>query len=177
MALSSSLAERVSNASTLKVRKTRSTARVAHAEHLQLPRQRRRCSASPSGRSSRSSRGCRPGRSRRSRHASPGRGRACRARPSRRRCRARLHSMQTLCGGMFGRRPCRNARDHLEQLALVDRAAVQLEVDRDVRGDRRRGRERRDVLGRGVDDRDELVARRRSCAAPGCRRRSRRRRS
>ena len=48
-------------------------------------------------------------------------------------------------------------RDHLEQLALVDRAAAQLEVDRDVRGDRRRGRERRDVLGRGVDDRDELV--------------------
>ena len=42
--------------------------------------------------------------------------------------------------------------DDLEQLALVDRAAAQLEVDGDVIGDRRRGGERRDVLRRGVDD-------------------------
>jgi hypothetical protein len=47
--------------------------------------------------------------------------------------------------------------DHLEQLALVDRAPVQLEVDRHVRRDRRRGRERRDEAGRGVHDAHELV--------------------
>ena len=56
-----------------------------------------------------------------------------------------------------GRAPVEEGADHLEQLALVDRAAAQLEVDRHVRGDRRRGRERRDVLGPRVDDRDELV--------------------
>jgi len=44
--------------------------------------------------------------------------------------------------------------DDLEQLALVDRAAAQLEVDRDVVGDPRRCRERRDVFRRRVDDRD-----------------------
>ena len=41
--------------------------------------------------------------------------------------------MQTLCDG--DRRPAlvEEGADHLEQLALVDRAAVQLEVDVDVR--------------------------------------------
>ena len=45
----------------------------------------------------------------------------------------RLHSMHTLCVGMFGRRLVQEGADHLEQLPLVDRAAVQLEVDRHVR--------------------------------------------
>src|SRR5918994_80268 len=47
--------------------------------------------------------------------------------------------------------------DHLEQLVLVDRAAVELEVDADVRADRGRRRERADVVGRGVDDRGEAL--------------------
>ena len=47
--------------------------------------------------------------------------------------------------------------DHLEQLALVDRAAVQFVVDLDVRRDRRRRRERRDVARSRVDGRDEVV--------------------
>ncbi len=41
--------------------------------------------------------------------------------------------------------------EHLEELVAVDRAAVQLEVDRDVRRDGRRGVERLDVLGVRVD--------------------------
>ena len=47
--------------------------------------------------------------------------------------------------------PGQGGGDHLEQLVAVDRAAVELEVDVDVGGDRRRGLERRDVLGMGVD--------------------------
>ena len=43
--------------------------------------------------------------------------------------------------------------EDLEELAGVDRAAVQLEVDSDVRGDRRRARERLYVFGVGIDDR------------------------
>ncbi len=62
-------------------------------------------------------------------------------------------------GAMFGRRPFRKALDHLEQLVLVDRAAAQLEVDRHVGRDRRRAVERRDVLGRGVDDRQRTPSR------------------
>ena len=69
----------------------------------------------------------------------------------------RLHSMQTLWSAICGRALVEEGADHLEQLALVDRAAVQLEVDVDVGGDRRRGLERRDVLGRGVDDRHEVL--------------------
>ena len=69
----------------------------------------------------------------------------------------RLHSVQTLVDGIPGRRPCRKAVSDLEQLALVDRAAAQLEVDGDVRGDRRRGRERGDELRRGVDEARELL--------------------
>ena len=42
-----------------------------------------------------------------------------------------------------GLRPARKARDHLDELALVDRAAAQLEIDRHMVGDRRRGRQRR----------------------------------
>ena len=37
--------------------------------------------------------------------------------------------------------------DHLEQLILVDRTALQLEIDRDVRADRRRILERMHILG------------------------------
>ena len=84
--------------------------------------------------------------------------------------------MQTLVEGTFGRLPVEEGRDHLEQLALVDRAAVQLEVDGHVGGDRRRGLECRDVLRRRVDGRDEL-AHVGEVRAPGCRRRWRRRRS
>ncbi len=47
--------------------------------------------------------------------------------------------------------------EHLEQLPLVDRAAVQLEVDRHVGRDRRRGCKRRDVLRRRVDDPQEIA--------------------
>ena len=65
----------------------------------------------------------------------------------------RLHSVHTLVSGMSGLRPDQQRGDHLEQLAPVDRAAAQLEVDRDVRGDRRRGGQRVDVLRAGVDDR------------------------
>jgi len=46
--------------------------------------------------------------------------------------------------------------DQLEQLAFVDRAAAQLEVDRDVVGHRRGGGQRRDVLGPRVHHRGEL---------------------
>src|SRR6516225_2967297 len=46
---------------------------------------------------------------------------------------------------------------HLQQLLLVDGAAAQLVVDRDVRCDRRRGRERRDVLRMRVHDARVLV--------------------
>jgi hypothetical protein len=47
--------------------------------------------------------------------------------------------------------------DHLEQLVAVDRAALELEVDVDVGRDRGRVLESRDVLGRGVDDRHEVL--------------------
>ena len=46
----------------------------------------------------------------------------------------RLHSTQTLSAGIRGLRPLQERGEDLEQLALVDRAAAQLEVDR------RRGR-------------------------------------
>ena len=73
---------------------------------------------------------------------------------------------------MRGWRPSRNAREDLDQLALVDRAAAQLEVDVDVRRDRGGRVERRQVLGVGVDDRAELldvgpVAQRLDAAAGG----------
>src|SRR5512133_1741469 len=47
--------------------------------------------------------------------------------------------------------------DDLEQLTLVDGTAVQFEVHFDVRGDRSRRFERRDVLGRGVDDGKKVI--------------------
>ena len=59
--------------------------------------------------------------------------------------------------GCSGARPCRNAVITSSSWRLLIGQPLQLEVDRHVRGDRRRGRERRDVLGRRVDDRDELV--------------------
>ena len=68
-----------------------------------------------------------------------------------------LHSTQTLCGGMLGLRPLRKAREHLQQLLLVDRAAMQLEVDIDVRLDRRGGGERVDEVGPCIDRLGELV--------------------
>ena len=43
--------------------------------------------------------------------------------------------------------------DDLEQLALVDRAAAQLEIHRHMIGDRRRRRQRLDVVGPRIDDR------------------------
>ena len=107
-----------------------------------------RCSASPSARSSRSSRGRTPGRERRTPRVSRARGTAFRARPSRRRCRGACTRCRRWSRRSSGLRPWRNAEIDLEQLALVDRAAAQLEVDTDVRRDRRRRLERRDVLGR-----------------------------
>ena len=59
--------------------------------------------------------------------------------------------------------------DHLEELALVDRAAVQLEVHVHVVRDRRRGRRAsRRTRARRRPPRGS-PRRRRSCAAPGCR--------
>ena len=69
----------------------------------------------------------------------------------------RLHSMQTLVSGMSGLRPTRNAEITSSSWPLVDRAAAQLEVDRHVGGDRRRGGQRVDVLRAGVDGATELV--------------------
>src|SRR5512132_1731582 len=46
---------------------------------------------------------------------------------------------------------------HLEQLVLVDRTAVELVVDRDVRADRGGGLERGDVLRRRIDDGHEVI--------------------
>ena len=60
-------------------------------------------------------------------------------------------------GGDRGLALVEEGADHLEQLVAVDRAALELEVDVDVGRDRRRGLERRDVLGRGVDDRHEVL--------------------
>ncbi len=145
---------------------TRPTCRAARTARRSALGVRR----SPSGRSSRSSRGRRPGRSRRSPHGSPGPGRAYRRATITQTVPRRLHSMQTLCAGCSGRLAVRWAPIDLEQLALVDRAAAQLEVDRHVRGDRGRGRQRRDVVGaarRRCDVNSVDVAR--SCAAPGCR--------
>ena len=47
--------------------------------------------------------------------------------------------------------------NHLEELRLVDRAALQFEIDRNVGRNRRRCRERADVFGRGINGGDELV--------------------
>ena len=69
-----------------------------------------------------------------------------------------LHSWQTEWPGMARAAPGQGGGDDLQQLAAVDRAAVELEVDVHVRRDRRRGLERRDVLGVGVDGAD-VVAR------------------
>ena len=103
---------------------------VAHARAPGAAASARRCSASPSARSSRSSRGCRTGRSHRSPHGSPGRGTACRARPSRRRCRGACTRVQTLVDGMFGRRPCRKAVITSSSCRLSIGQPLQLEVDR-----------------------------------------------
>src|SRR5512132_1078391 len=53
--------------------------------------------------------------------------------------------------------PLQERGDHLEELAAVDGAAAQLEVDRDVVADRSGVLQRRDVLRAGVDDRHELA--------------------
>ena len=86
----------------------------------------------------------------------------------------RLHSTQTLCVGILGLRPCSSAASTSSSWSLVDRAAPQLEVDGDVRGDRGRAVERLDVLRVGVDDGAELldvgeVAQRLDAAAGGAR--------
>ena len=83
------------------------------------------------------------------------RGTACRGRPSRRRCRARLHSMQTLWAAIAGRRPLQEGAEHLEQLALVDRAAAQLEVDR-ARARRSASRSRAWRCSRGARRRRDM---------------------
>ena len=53
--------------------------------------------------------------------------------------------------------PVQERAQHLEQLALVDRAPLQLEVDAHVRRDRSRRGQRRDVGRRRVHDREEVV--------------------
>ena len=55
-----------------------------------------------------------------------------------------------VCARSAGRRECR-------ELTAVDRTALQLVVDRDVRGSRRRCGQRVDVFGPGVDDGGEFV--------------------
>src|SRR5450830_104650 len=55
--------------------------------------------------------------------------------------------------GGYVRTPAReHCQKRVHELLLVDRAALQLEIDLDVVGDRRRGLERLDVLGMRVDD-------------------------
>ena len=128
----------------------------ASPEQFPFAAQAPRCSASPSARSSHSSRAGRKGRSRRSRRASPARGRACPATITQTVPR-RLHSMQTLCAAIAGLRPARNAEITSDELRLVDGAAAQLEIDRDMGRDRRRGRERLDIVRPGIDGGDEIV--------------------
>ena len=50
-------------------------------------------------------------------------------------------------GRSVRRAPAEKRTDHVKQLLLVDRAAAELEIDRDMRSDRRGSSERRDVLG------------------------------
>ena len=63
----------------------------------------------------------------------------------------RLHSRQTASSGSCGRRPTVRAVSSSSSWPRVDGAAAQLGVDRHVVRDRRRGRERLDVLGMRVD--------------------------
>ena len=59
--------------------------------------------------------------------------------------------------GHLGAAVVQEGGEHLDQLALVDGAAPQLEVDGHVRGDRGAVGERGDELGLGVDDREVLL--------------------
>ena len=68
---------------------------------------------------------------------------------------ARLHSTHTLCEAICGPAFVEEGADHLEQLAPVGGAALELEVDVHVGADRGRGLEGRDVLRARIDDRDE----------------------
>ena len=70
---------------------------------------------------------------------------------------ARLHSMQTLWLAIAGLRSLTKALITSSSWWRFDRAALELEVDVDVGRDRGRGLERRDVVGRGVDDDDEVL--------------------
>ena len=78
--------------------------------------------------------------------------------------------------GNRGFAPGQECGDHLGELVFVDRAAAQLEIDGHVRRDGRRGGERLDIVRPRIDGGDVTRSHRRNCAAPGCRRRSRRRR-
>ena len=60
-------------------------------------------------------------------------------------------------GGQSRLTPDQQRGKGVEQLAAVDRTALQLVVDLDVCGRGSRGRERVDVFGLGVDDRGELL--------------------
>ncbi len=64
-----------------------------------------------------------------------------------------LHSWHTECPGTDRRAPGQGGGEDLEELAPIDRAAVELVVDLDVGRDRGRGVERGEVLGVGVDGR------------------------
>ena len=65
--------------------------------------------------------------------------------------------MQTLCADNRRPAPGQECGEHLNELALVDRAAAQLEIDRDVRRDRRRGGQRLDIVRPRIDGGDVVV--------------------
>ena len=111
------------------------------------------------------------GTARRSRRGSPGRGTGVPWATVTQTLPRRLHSTQTLYAGIRGGGPAGTRPSTSSSWPRVDRAAAQLEVHVDVGGDRRRGRQGADVRrgGRRPTER-ELRRRRRSCAAPGCRR-------
>ena len=129
-----------------------------------------RCSPCSPGRSSRSSRGRPPGRGRRTRPVVTGPRHGVPWATSTQTVPPPLHSWQTLWPGMTGRRPASSAVIDLEELVAVDRAAVELEVDRHVRRDGRRGRRGSRCTRDGRRRSRRTRRRRRSCAAPGSRR-------
>ena len=80
-----------------------------------------------------------------------------------------LHSMQTDCELIAGRRPAEQAVITSRTWRLVRRAALELEVDRHVGADRRRGARGSRCTPGSRRRRRRSPRRRRSSAAPGCR--------
>ena len=65
-----------------------------------------------------------------------------------------LHSWQTVCVGDDRFAAGKRGGDHLEKLVAVNRASLNLEIDSHVSSDGRRGGQRGDVFGVGVDGTD-----------------------